>query len=137
MSVTPDYPRPFEDEDNRALLEGWREGKLMLQKSRAGGPAFFYPRPVCPYTGSMDLEWFQASGRGTIVSYSLVLRPNHPSFNEEVPIILAEVALEEGATLLTRIIAEDAAVVKSGDAVELLPMPDASRYPLPTFRLAA
>ena len=137
MSESLDYPRPLEDEDNRPLLEAWREGRLMLQQCRSGGPPFFYPRPICPYTGSTDLVWMQASGRGRIVSFSIVMRPNHPSFNDEVPIILAEIALEEGASLLTRIITDDANSVRSGGTVELLPMPEAARYPLPTFRLAA
>ena len=136
MSETLDYPRPVEDEDNRPLLEAWRNGKLMLQQSASGGPAFFYPRPICPYTGSTDLVWREASGRGRIVSFSIVMRPNHPSFNDEVPIVLAEIALEEGATMLARIITSDVSAVKSGDAVELMPMPEAARYPLPTFRLA-
>ncbi|MXQ13518.1 Zn-ribbon domain-containing OB-fold protein [Microvirga makkahensis] len=137
MSEILDYPRPHEDEDNRPFLEAWREGRLMLQQSRSGGPPFFYPRPICPYTGSTDLVWKEASGRGRIVSFSIVMRPNHPSFNDEVPIILAEIALEEGASLLARVITSDASAVTSGTAVELMPRPEAARYPLPTFRLAA
>ena len=129
------YPQPREDEDNAAFLAGWREGRLLLQRSRSGGPAFFYPRPICPHTGSSDLVPVEATGRGEIVSFTLITRPNHPSFNEEVPIILAEIALEEGAKLLGRIISADATAVKSRAKVETLPMPDAARYPLPTFRL--
>lgn len=136
MSETLDYPRPREDEDNRAFLEAWREGRLLLQQSRSGGRPFFYPRPICPYTGATDLVWKEASGRGHIVSFSIVMRPNHPSFNDEVPIVLAEIALEEGASLLARVITGDAGSVKSGAAVALMPMPEAARYPLPTFRLA-
>lgn len=135
MIEKPDYPQPFEDEDNAAFLAGWREGKLLLQRSREGGPAFFYPRPICPYTGSTDLIWTEASGRGEIVSFSLITRPNHPSFNEEVPIMLAEIALEEGASLLGRVITADPAAVKSKAKVETLPLPEAARYPLPTFRI--
>lgn len=136
MNATADYPRPYEDEDNAKFLSGWREGRLYLQQARSGGPLFFYPRPICPYTGSDDLVWKEVSGRGRLVSFSVVMRPNHPSFNDEVPIILAEIELEEGAGLLARIVQADPARVKSGVQVELLPMPEAARYPLPTFRLA-
>jgi len=128
------YPQPLEDEDNRPFLDGWRSGKLFLQQSREGGRLFFYPRPVCPYSGSTDLVWKQASGKGRVLSYSLVMRPNDPSFNDDVPIILAEIRLEEGATLLGRIVLADPLQVQSGIAVELLPPSDAARYPLPTFR---
>lgn len=137
MSTEIAYPQPHEDEDNAPFLAGWREGRLLLQRSRDGGPLFFYPRPICPYTGSSDLIWTEVTGRGRIVSFSLITRPNHPSFNEEVPIVLAEIALDEGASLLGRIIGADAASITSGARLELLPPGEGRRYPLPAFRLAA
>ncbi len=136
MNETSAYPQPYEDEDNRPFLEGWKNGRLMLQRSRDGGPLFFYPRPICPFTGSRDLVWVEASGKGKIVSFSLVMRPNHPSFADEVPIIIAEVMLDEGATLLARVIEPDEAKVRSGAKVAIVKMPEAGRYPLPAFRLA-
>jgi uncharacterized OB-fold protein len=136
MTAEIAYPQPYEDEDNAPFLAGWREGRLLLQQSREGGPLFFYPRPICPYTGSADLIWTEVSGRGRIVSFSLVHRPNHPSFNEEVPIVLAEIALEEGASLLGRIVGADAAAIETGMSLELLPPEEGRRYPLPAFRLA-
>ena len=135
MSETVDYPKPHQDEDNRPFLEGWSEGRLMLQRSRSGGPFFFYPRPICPYTGSRDLIWVEASGTGKIVSFSLVMRPNHPAFVNEVPIILAEIMLEEGASLLARIIEPETERIYSGAKVTILEMPEAARYSMPTFRL--
>lgn len=136
MSEIHDYPLPYEDADNRAFLSAWREnGEILLQQAVDGGRPFFYPRPICPYTGSAELMDVKASGKGTIVSYSLVLRPNHPAFNDEVPIILAEIALEEGASLLARIICENVDRVASGVAVKTLPREVAARYPLPTFQL--
>lgn len=135
MNALADRPQPHEDEDNSAFLSAWREGKILLQRSRAGGPAFFYPRPICPYTGSRDLITIVSSGCGRIVSFSLVHRPNHPSFNDEVPIVLAEIVLEEGVSLLARVVGCDPAAVRSGLSVEALSLPEAARYPLPTFRL--
>lgn len=137
MSDLKAYPQPYEDADNRVFLEGWRNGQLFLQQSEDGGPLFFYPRPICPYTGSDKLVSKPVSGRGEIVSYSLILRPNHPAFSEETPIILAEIKLDEGASLLGRIICENPEKIYSGLAVALLPMPEAGKYPLPTFRLVS
>lgn len=137
MSEQIAYPQPHEDEDNATFLAGWREGRLLLQRSREGGPLFFYPRPICPFTGSADLVWTEVSGRGRIVSFSIVHRPNHPSFNEEVPIILAEIMLDEGASLLGRVVGSDAGSIRTGAALELLPAEEGRRYPLPAFRLSA
>ena len=135
MRETLDSPKPHQDEDNRPFLEGWKEGRLMLQRSRSGGPFFFYPRPICPFTGSRDLIWVEASGKGKIVSFSLVMRANHPAFVSEVPIILAEIMLEEGASLLARIIEPETERICSGAKVTILKMPEAARYSMPTFRL--
>ena len=136
MNSTDEYPVPAVDDDNRAFLTAWRErAEILLQKAAAGGMPFFYPRPICPYTGSSELIALTAAGTGYIRSFSMVLRPNHPAFNGEVPIILAEVELKEGTTMLARIICADPAKIACGLAVETLPVVESTRYPLPTFRL--
>ena len=136
MTPVTDYPVPAADDDNTAFLTAWRENaEILLQVAAVGGRPFFYPRPICPYTGSSSLASITASGNGRILSYSLVLRPNHPAFNAEVPIIFAEVELQEGATMLARILCADPDRIQTGLAVETLPRAEAARYPLPTFRL--
>ncbi|KAA9368286.1 MULTISPECIES: Zn-ribbon domain-containing OB-fold protein [Ochrobactrum] len=136
MTPVYDYPVPAADDDNAAFLTAWRDrAEILLQVAAVGGKPFFYPRPICPYTGSASLVSITASGQGRILSYALVRRPNHPAFNAEVPIILAEVELEEGATMLARILCADPDKVQTGRAVETLPRAEAARYPLPTFRL--
>jgi uncharacterized OB-fold protein len=104
------YPRPREDLDNRKLLQGWREGRLLLQRCRGCGRAIFYSRPLCPHCWSTELAWEQASGRGKVVSFSLVHRPNDPAFFAEAPIILAEIMFEEKVTMIGRVIAAAPAV---------------------------
>jgi uncharacterized OB-fold protein len=118
------------------MLAAWRAGRLALQRCAGCGLVFWYPRPLCPRCWSDQLDWIDAGGRGRVVSFSLVQRPLHPAFEDEVPIVLAEIALPEGATLLSRIVGDDRAAVVSGRAVRLLELPEASRYPLPTFELA-
>ena len=133
----PAYPQPREDADNTAFLTGWREGRLVLQRCRHCERVFFYPRPMCPHCWSDRLSDEVASGRGTVVSYSAIERPNDPAFNAEVPILLAEVETEEGATLLARIVECPREVVRSGLAVVVPPPEIATRYPLPVFCPAA
>ncbi len=135
MTKAP-YPAPREDADNAAFLAAWREGRLLLQSCGACGRSIFYPRPICPHCWSDRISSREASGKGRIVSYSLVHRPNDPAFNDEVPIVLAEVELAEGASLLARIVDCRPEDVASGRAVELPPRPVCARYPLPVFQLA-
>ena len=136
MSAQPNYPQPYEDADNAPFLTAWRKGVLALQRCKGCGKAIYYPRPMCPHCWSADLEWFEASGQGTVVGYGVVWRPNHESFQPEVPVVLVEVALAEGPLMLSRVVGDDREKTRSGAAVRLVTMPDAVRYPLPTFRLA-
>jgi uncharacterized OB-fold protein len=81
------------------------QGKFMLQRSRASGKYFFYPRVAEPVTGARDLEWVEASGRGTVHATTVVrARPPHQPYN----VVLVE--LEEGPRVMSRVegIAPDA-----------------------------
>jgi uncharacterized OB-fold protein len=133
-AMVPNYPQPRSDKDNVIFIDGWRAGRLMLQHCKECGLTFFYPRPMCPGCWSEGIEWTEASGKGEVVSYSLVYRPSDPSFFAEAPIVLAEVRLPEGAIMLARIICDDPKTVRTGMAIELLPPDQAKRYPLPAFR---
>ncbi len=127
------YPQPRLDADNADFLDAWRAGRLQIQHCRACRHSFFYPRPCCPSCWSDQVEAVASAGRGTIVSYSLVRRPNDPAFNDEVPIILAEVELAEGARLLARIVNTSPKRVRSALAVATPPVEIAMRFPLPVF----
>ena len=134
MADVPHYPRPLEDADNRTMLEAWRrEGRLVVQRCAECRKAASYPRPLCPHCWSDRFAFETASGRGKIVAWSLVHRPNHESFFAEAPIVLAEIALPEGTSIIARVLCEPHSVC-SGQSVELVP--DGERYPLPTFRPA-
>lgn len=125
------YPLPAHCCDNARYLDGWKVGKLMLQMCCNCKNYIFYPRPMCPHCWSDRLIWEQASGHGKVISYSLVYRPNHPSFNEEVPIALAEIKLAEGVTILARILE---VIPRSGMRVTMATDQSATqRYPLPVF----
>jgi uncharacterized OB-fold protein len=131
------YPQAAPDADNRAMLEAWRAGRLALQACAQCGARIFYPRPICPHCWSDRLDWVDAAGRGEVLSFSLIHRPNDPAFFAEAPIVLAEIRLAEGVALLARVIGADPEALAIGTVVELLPLPEANRYPLPTFRPAA
>jgi uncharacterized OB-fold protein len=131
----PPYPQPREDADNASFLAAWRKGELLIQHCNGCGKSVFYPRPICPHCWSDRLENRRAIGHGKVVSFSLVYRPNDPAFKDEVPIVLAEIALAEGVLILARLISCDAAKVRSGLAVVLPPPDVCARYPLPVFHV--
>lgn len=133
----PAYPQPRETPVNRPFLEAWRdEGVLLVQRCEDCRHVYFYPRPFCTRCFSDDVGWLTTRGLGTVLAFTCVHRPNHPSFFDEVPIVLAEVALPEGTTLLTRVVGDNRTDITAGAALKLVSGEVRRRYPLPTFKLA-
>lgn len=72
------------------------EGKFMIQRSRSTGKFVFYPRIAIPGSGETDLEWVEASGRGTVYSIT-VNRGKTGSYN------VALIELEEGVRMMSTV----------------------------------
>lgn len=74
------------------------KGRFMLLRERNSGRHIFYPRVAEPGTGSRDLEWVEASGRGTVYSTSVMReKPPKESYN------LALIDLDEGPRMMSRV----------------------------------
>ena len=132
--AVPGYPRPTRTPANAPLLDAWARGELILQQCEACGAKVFFPRELCPGCWSPRLVWRPSPGRGTIVSFTRIHRQIHASFSAEPPTLLAEVKLDDGWLMLARVLAERNDAVASGTRVALVPLPEAARFPLPTFR---
>ena len=71
--------------------------ELAYQFSREAGRAVFYPRVLCPFTGSNQLEWRISKGLGTVYATTVV----HPS--EGKPFNVALIDCDEGFRLMSRV----------------------------------
>ena len=71
--------------------------ELAYQFSREAGRAVFYPRVLCPFTGSDRLEWRVSKGRGTVYATTVV----YPA--EGAPFNVALVDCDEGFRLMSRV----------------------------------
>ena len=134
--ANPEYPQPRLTPTNAPLLEAWKRGELMLQRCAECSTVIFFPREMCPHCWSTRLDWKHSSGRGKIVSFARVYKHVTPPFASEAPTVLAEIALGDGGTMMARVATVTPAAIASGAAVELVPMPEAAKFPLPTFRPA-
>ncbi len=74
------------------------EGKLLVKKCGDCGKFHHYPRGVCPFCGSSNVDWTEAKGTGTIYSATVTRRAG------PVPFMLAYVTLDEGPTMMTNIV---------------------------------
>ena len=114
--------------------EGCREGELRVQRCGCCDEWVFIPQPVCTRCFSEALAWTPTSGRGKIYSYTVVHRPQRPSFR--VPYVVAIVELEEGFHMLTNLIDVDPDAVAIGQRVEVAFVERSETITLPYFRLA-
>ena len=73
------------------------EGRFLLQRPAGGGATVFPPRAFAPGTGA-QLEWFEASGHGTVYSATWIQRkPPEQPYN----VVLVDLA--EGARMMGRV----------------------------------
>jgi uncharacterized OB-fold protein len=100
-----DYKRPLPEPtpETQHFWDGCRDGKLLLQRCRDTGKAYFPPRPFSPFTGSREVEVFEASGKATLHSYVINHRPAR-GFEDIAPYAIAVVKLEEGVQMMTNIV---------------------------------
>lgn len=121
-------PAPARDPGNARFLAAAAERKLLYGYSPSSGRAHFPPRGFCPFSLAQDVEWREASGAGTIYSFSIARQPE--------PYVLAYVTLAEGPTLLTNILGCAPEEVAIGAAVRLAFAEAEDGTLLPVFELA-
>ena len=91
-----------------ALAEGW----MTLQRPVGGGRAIFPPREFAPADGG-ELEWFTASGKGTVYSVTWIYRrPPQAAYN----VVLVD--LEEGPRMMSMVEGVDESSLAIGLPVE-------------------
>jgi len=81
----------------KTYLDHLERGELAYQFSPAAGRAVFYPRVLCPFTGSDQLEWRVSKGTGTVHATTVVHPPEGSPFN------VALIDCDEGFRLMSRV----------------------------------
>lgn len=123
------FKAPSEHPDNAEFWAAAREGRLLVRHCDSCGKPHWYPRTLCPFCMG-ETHWKQASGNGTIYSYSVTRRAG------PTPFCIAYVKLEEGVTMMTQIVDCDLDSVRIGQKVQLRFAPSDNGAPLPTFTLS-
>jgi uncharacterized protein len=98
-----DAPLPAPSPESAPYWTGLREGRLLIQRCGHCGQLRHYPRPVCDACFSMRFGWVEASGRGTIHSWTRTHHAFLPVFKPELPYVLVTVDLEEGPRMNARL----------------------------------
>ena len=85
--------------ETQPYWDGLNENRLRLQRCADCGKVRHYPRPVCDACWSMNVEWIDASGHGSVHSWTITHYAFHPGFKGELPYVLLTVDLREGVRM--------------------------------------
>jgi uncharacterized protein len=86
----------------RRFWDAAAQGRLLLPRCNACTRHFFRPEVACTHCFATDWQWVDASGLGTLYSYSIVHKAPAPGF--AVPLVLAVVELDEGPHLFSNLV---------------------------------
>jgi uncharacterized OB-fold protein len=112
--------------------EACRNGELLYQRCGACGEVNMKPAWSCAFCGEVALVWEHSEGRGTLYSWTVVWRPQHPSF--QVPYSPAIVELDEGFYVMTAIVGCEPDQLHAGMPVAVEFHPANDDVTLPYFR---
>lgn len=94
---------PTIESASRPYWDAAATGKLLIARCGDCRKVHHYPRPFCPFCWSEDVEAVEASGRGTLYTYSTVYVNDLHPFKTRLPYVAAVVELDEGPRLMTNI----------------------------------
>lgn len=138
MTQDPSAQRRFDlptiEDETRAFWDAAAQGRLMIGWCRPCKEAFYYPRPFCPKCWSEEVDLREASGRGTLYTYSVVHFHDLPPFKDRVPYVVAMVDLDEGVRLSTNIVECEPADLRIGMPVSVVFQPVTDDIRIPVFR---
>src|SRR5262249_54289305 len=119
-------PAPPTNPETQPYWDAASRSTLALKRCRACGEHHHYPRAICPFCDSDQTEWTEASGRGTVYSYSVFRRA-------PIPYAIAYVTLAEGPTMMTNIVDCNLDAIRIGQAVRVVFKPTDGGPPVPMF----
>lgn len=96
-------PAPIPDPDSGEFWGAAHEGRLVVQRCTGCGRHQLYGRSHCVACRG-EVEWVQATGRGSVYSFTVIRQNYARPFRDMVPYVVALVDLEEGPRVMTNIV---------------------------------
>ncbi|MFN8543389.1 MAG: OB-fold domain-containing protein [Candidatus Binatia bacterium] len=81
-----------------------RNRELRFQRCTSCWTWRHVPRATCAACGSWEFEWTRSTGRGRVLTWTVVRRPMHPAFAADVPYAPTVVELEEGVRMVASLV---------------------------------
>lgn len=135
--MSGELPKPTVNGDSQYYWDGAAQDRLLLRRCQDCGEVHFMPRLLCPKCWSDKLESVDASGRGTVHSFTVIRRASDPRFAHRCPYVVALIDLQEGPRMMANILGENALDTRIGSAVTLLFEGRGEGAKIPQFQLAS
>jgi hypothetical protein len=135
MPAKPSRIKPPMAHDN-----GWwwervaEDGVLPIQRCAECSKLRHPPRPMCDACGSLAFDHIEASGRGTVHTFTVLHSPQIPGYT--YPLVAALIDLEEGERIASNVMECEPDDCRIGMPVEVFIHEDEDGFKLPMFRPA-
>lgn len=127
-------PLPTITGETSPFWEGCRRGELLIQLCSDCDQYQWYPRGICSSCFAGKVNWVEASGKGTVWTFTVTRQNRSPGFAEDCPYILALVELEEGVKMFSNLINCDPSQVEIGMPVQVTFVEATNQITVPFFR---
>ncbi len=116
----------------RPYWDACARGSLVYLRCDGCGLILERPATVCGGCLGRSLSWTPSSGRGSLYSWTVVWRPQHPSFH--VPYAPAIVAMDEGWWHIAAVVGCEASDLTAGMRLAVEFHPTSEDITLPYYR---
>ena len=110
-------PPPLVIPETKPFWDATKAHRLVLPRCLRCSFVIWYPRQFCPECGHGAVEWFEASGQGSIYSFTIVRR-GEGAYRDTAQYVLALVELQEGPRVLTNLMECNPEQLRIGQPVQ-------------------
>jgi uncharacterized protein len=130
-------PLPMSNNEDKGFWEGIKQHRPVCQRCTQCGTWLWHPLVQCPQCLSFALGYDEITGRGKVLSYSIVRYNPSPVWADAVPFVLATVEMEEGVRMKFHLVNCAPDDVKVGMSVRMIFKDVTDEWTLPQFEPAA
>ena len=132
------YPPSFKIPEigyfSAGFWEATREGRFALQRCEDCRTWAHPPGPICPNCGSSKIHFEEASGSGSVYTYSRCFHPLSSDFADDLPYTVAVIDLDEGLKIVSWLMQDEVPTI--GQRVKVAFLTRDETIVLPVFEPA-
>ncbi|MGH1353584.1 MAG: Zn-ribbon domain-containing OB-fold protein [Thalassovita sp.] len=129
MSEHSHITAPEPTAETAPFWEAANQGRLVLKRCLDTGTVFYPPRTISPFTGQAKTDWIEASGTGTLYSFSVTKRQGTEH-------CIAYVELSEGPIILSALTECNFDNLEIGQPLRVVFVPSENGQMVPMFTAA-